>query len=108
LACDGRDPAGHAKLGLAVTYWVLDGVSEIYFSVWSDAPGSVVSPATPIRLMSSIGSLSSGDVAGTWVLAHLDDAGCREVCTRTQGAVRLEVQSGANGSRALHVIATAG
>jgi hypothetical protein len=107
LACDGEDRAGHAKLGLSVTYWTLDGVSELYFSVWADQPGAVVSPATPIKLMSAISSLSRGDVAKIWVMDHLDDSDCRDTCSRTEGTVRLEVQSGDNGGRALHVIATA-
>lgn len=108
LACEGVDRAGHAKLGLSVTYWTLDGVSEVYFSVWPDQPGAVVAAGTPIKMMSSIGSLSSGEVAQTWVLAHLDDSGCRDTCTRTEGTVRLDVQSGENGGRALHVSAIAG
>jgi hypothetical protein len=106
LACEGADRAGHAKLLLTVTYWALDGVSEIYFSAYPDQPGAVVSPSSPVKLMSSISSLSTSDVAKTWVLAHLDDEGCREPCIRTEGTVRLVLQVGGNGGRALHVIPT--
>jgi hypothetical protein len=107
LACDGQAAAPHAKLGLDVTYWALDGVSEIYFSAWGIQPGPVVSPSTAIEMMSSIARLAAGDIAKTWVLARLDDEVCRDACIRTEGTVRLEVQTGENHGRALHVIATA-
>jgi len=107
LACEGADAAGHATFGLSVTYWTLDGVSEIYLSVTSDTPGAVVSPAAPIKIMSSIADLSAGDIAKTWVVDHLGDSACSPRCTNTYGGVQIELQTGSNGGRGLHVTAAA-
>ena len=108
LSCEGADHGGHAMFALSVTYWTLDGASEVLLSAYPDGPGSAVSPGAPIKLMQAVSTLSSGDVAQTWVTSHLDDTGCRDTCTRTEGAIRLELQVGDNGGRQLHVIAAAG
>jgi hypothetical protein len=103
LGCEGPNPAAHAKFGLAVTYWTLDGVSDIHLSVWPDATGTVVSRGAPIPLFSGISGLAAGRPAMTWVQSHLDDPACAATCTRTFGTARLLLTVGANGGRQLEI-----
>lgn len=104
LGCEGRDMVGHAKFDLSVTYWMLGGISEIYLAVYAD--GGVLSPTAPINTFSAISALTSGELAKTWVVEHLDDQACSPGCIRSFGSVEFELQLGVNGARALHVWAT--
>lgn len=105
LACEGLDTAGHAKFALRATYWTLGAISEIRLTAHSDTPGAVVSPAAPINLMSAISGVSSGQIAKTWVVGHLDDPACNPSCNSTYGDVLVQLQVGLNGARALHISA---
>lgn len=103
LGCHGMDATAHAEFGLSVTYWTMDGVSEIHAFSLADASISDIDPATASPFFADIVRLAAGDEASVWLTNHIGASECSSDCTETFGAVRIHLTLGSHGAQQLDI-----